>query len=70
LPFKKGVAIISKELNVPVVPVAICGTFDVMSINHKIPRPKKIKIILGHPVYPEGKGVKEEIERLIHECKV
>ncbi len=77
LPFKKGFAILSKELNVPIVPVAICGTFEVMSVKHKIPRPKKIKIVLGHPVYPDSKGydeitekVREDVKRLIDDCKI
>ncbi len=72
LPFRKGFAILSKELAVPVVPVAIKGTYEAMSIYHKIPRPKRIEVIFGKPVYPEGKSyeeiveeVKREVERLL-----
>ncbi|QWK13926.1 MAG: AMP-binding protein [Aquificota bacterium] len=72
LPFRKGFAILSKELSVPVVPVAIKGTYEAMSIYHKLPRPKKIEVIFGSPIYPEGKSyeeiveeVKKEVERLL-----
>lgn len=64
LPFRKGFAIISKELSVPVVPVAIKGTYESMSIYDKLPKPKKIKVIFGKPVYPENKSYEEIIEEV------
>ncbi len=64
LPFRKGFAIISKELSLPVVPVAIKGTYEAMSIYDKVPKPKKIKVIFGKPVYPEGKSYEEIIEEV------
>jgi len=62
LPFKKGFAILSQVLKVPVVPTAIIGTYASMSIRDRFPKPKKIKVIFGKPIYPEGKGLEEIIQ--------
>ena len=62
--FKKGTAIISKEMNVPVVPTALVGLYEVMSVYDRFPKPKKVKVIFGEPVYPEGKSYEEITEEL------
>lgn len=52
--FKKTFAILSRELNVPVVPVAISGAYQALPIGTKIPKPfKPINIKFMKPVYPE-----------------
>ncbi len=51
--FKKMFAILSKELNVPVVPVAINGAYKALPRGAKIPRPfTKIKVRFLEAVYP------------------
>ncbi len=72
LEFKKGVAILSKEMNIPVVPVGISGTYESMSVYDKFPKPAKIRIRIGKPIYPEGKDydsiteeIRKEVERLL-----
>jgi long-chain acyl-CoA synthetase len=51
--FKKTFAILARELNIPVVPVAIDGAYDAMPRGKKIPRPmKKISVKFLEPVYP------------------
>jgi long-chain acyl-CoA synthetase len=62
LPFKKGFAVLSQVLKVPVVPTAIIGTYASMSIRDMFPKPKKIKVIFGKPIYPEGKGLEEIVQ--------
>ncbi|MCK5075507.1 MAG: AMP-binding protein [Calditrichia bacterium] len=53
--FKKTFAILSRELNVPVVPISIKGAFDALPKGKKLPRPfKKIKVKFLEPVYPEN----------------
>ncbi|MGB9766522.1 MAG: AMP-binding protein [Sulfurihydrogenibium sp.] len=59
LPFKKGFAILSKELNVPIVPVVIDGAFKSYPINAKIPKPYPIKLTFLKPVLPENKSYEE-----------
>ncbi len=53
--FKKGVAIVAKELNVPVVPVAILGTNRVLAPGKAFPRPARVTIAIGNPIMPGGR---------------
>ena len=53
--FKKTFAILSTELNVPVVPVAITGADTALPVGAKIPRPwVKVRVKFLEPVNPEG----------------
>jgi long-chain acyl-CoA synthetase len=62
LPFKKGFAILSKELDIPVVPTALIGTYESMSIKDKLPKPKKIKVVFGEPILPQGMSYEELVQ--------
>ncbi|MEI6125951.1 MAG: AMP-binding protein [Pseudomonadota bacterium] len=53
MPFKKTFAILSKELNVPIIPVAIKGAFESMSVGSRFPRPGKITLQFLKPLYPQ-----------------
>jgi len=57
--FKKGVAIMAKELNIPVVPVAISGTFEMMRPGQLYPRPAKVSVTFGAPIAPAGRTYEE-----------
>jgi long-chain acyl-CoA synthetase len=51
--FKKSFAILSRELNIPVVPVSIKGAFEALPRGRRIPKPwKKIQVKFHQPVYP------------------
>lgn len=50
--FKKTFAILSKELNVPVVPVCIRGAFEALPRGSKFLKPKKIEVEYLEPVIP------------------
>lgn len=50
--FKKGMAILAVELNVPVVPVYIKGTYKSMPRGSKYPKPAHIEIHIGPPAVP------------------
>lgn len=53
--FKKTFAILSKELNVPVVPVAICGASRALPSGRWFPRPfTRIRVNFFQPVYPDN----------------
>ncbi len=47
--FKKGVGILAKELNVPLVPVYITGSYESWPRTKRLPRPHPIKITFGRP---------------------
>ena len=69
--FKKTFAILSKELNVPVLPVAISGAYDALPSGSRFPRPfTKIRVNFLEPVYPEGltfEKITEKVKNLISE---
>ena len=47
MPFKHGLGMLVAETNVPVVPCGLIGTFEALPANRKIPRPVRIKLIIG-----------------------
>ena len=50
--FKKGVGILSEELNVPVIPAYIKGSFAALPRGAVRPKFVKIKVTFGRPFYP------------------
>ena len=63
--FKKTYAILSTELNIPIVPVAITGAYEAMSAGaKKIKRGEKIIVEFLPAVYPEGM-TSEELNNLV-----
>jgi long-chain acyl-CoA synthetase len=53
LPFKKGVGILSMELDAPLVPTLIEGTFEVLPRGAIWPKLRKIEVTFGKPIYPK-----------------
>ncbi|PHS37039.1 MAG: glycerol acyltransferase [Sulfurovum sp.] len=54
LEFKKFFAILSIELDIPVVPVVLDGTFEALPTGKLFPRPLPVIIKYLKPVYPKG----------------
>jgi long-chain acyl-CoA synthetase len=53
--FKKTFAILSRELNVPIVPVAINGAYDALPRGTHFPKPwTKITVNFLKPILPEN----------------
>ena len=50
--FKKGVGILSTEINVPVVPARIKGSFEALPKGAIWPKFREIRITFGKPFYP------------------
>jgi long-chain acyl-CoA synthetase len=50
--FKKGAAILSTHLNVPIYPVAIEGFYDAWPRNRKFPRLSRLRVRFGDPIQP------------------
>ncbi len=57
--FKKGTGILAKELNIPIVPVAIQGTYEMLPAGGRFPRPAKLDVFFGKPIDPGGKDYDE-----------
>ena len=64
LEFKSFFAILAKELNVPVVPVVLDGSFEALPAGTYFPRPAKIVIKYLEPVYPEDMDYREMAEKV------
>lgn len=65
--FKKGAGIIAKELNVPIVPVAIRGTYEMLRPGRYFPQPSRVSISFGIPIRPEGKEYEQIVKELYNE---
>jgi long-chain acyl-CoA synthetase len=65
--FKKGVGIIARELNIPIVPVAISGTYEMLPSGRLFPRPARISVSFGKPIHPGGKDYDEIVKTLYGE---
>ncbi|HVP42613.1 MAG TPA: AMP-binding protein [Terriglobales bacterium] len=58
--FKKGAAILSIHLNVPIVPVAVEGFFDVMPRGNGFQGFHRLRIAIGDPIHPPSLGPHDE----------
>lgn len=65
--FKKGVGIIAKELDLPIVPVAISGTYAMLPSGKRFPRPSKVSVSFGKPIHPGGKDYDGIVKTLYDE---
>lgn len=68
--FKPGLGLIALEMNVPIVPAYICGTYDAMPAGKVFPRPRPIKVTFGPPIEMDryranGPPVRDELYRRI-----
>jgi long-chain acyl-CoA synthetase len=62
--FKKAFAILSAELGIPVIPVAIRGTYRVMEHTRVFPRPGLIEFEFCRPEYPGHRDYQSFAERI------
>jgi long-chain acyl-CoA synthetase len=67
VPFKKTFAILSKELNVPVVPVCIRGAYDVLPRGSRCIKSKKIEVEYLKPVSPENGDTYDSVSDKVRE---
>ena len=53
-----GASYLATRVGVPIVPVGIGGSQAAMGRGHRLPRPKKIHVVVGRPMVPVGRGRK------------
>jgi long-chain acyl-CoA synthetase len=58
--FKKGAAILSTHLKVPVFPVALDGLYEAWPRNRKFQKFTPTRIVIGDPILPAGNGENHE----------
>jgi long-chain acyl-CoA synthetase len=62
---KRAIAILSKELNIPVVPVAITGAFEALPPGRRIPRLfTHVHIQFMDPIHPAALTIEEIRDRV------
>ncbi len=57
--FKPGAFRIATKADVPIVPVAIVGTFEVLKMNSFVIRPGRLQLVIGQPISSEGYSSRE-----------
>ncbi len=68
--FKKLFAILSKELNVPVVPVTINGAHQALPVGSMLPKPfRQISVTFQQPIFPEGHTYESLTEQVYQQVK-
>jgi 1-acyl-sn-glycerol-3-phosphate acyltransferase len=65
LPLQRGIALILKKADVPVIPVAIDGSFQAWPKGRKFPRAHQIKLIYGKSIHFKGMHA-DDILELLH----
>jgi 1-acyl-sn-glycerol-3-phosphate acyltransferase len=63
-PFKKGAALMSIQADVPIVPVAIAGTQNLMRKGSSRIHPGKVTVHFGEPISPAGLSIDRRNELL------
>lgn len=52
LPLEGGVALMAVKTGVPIVPIWIDGTWEAYPLQNKFPRPHKVALTFGTPIFP------------------
>jgi 1-acyl-sn-glycerol-3-phosphate acyltransferase len=58
-PFMRGPAYISIRARVPLVPIALIGTFELLPIHTHHFRPRPVKLVIGKPIDPAGYSIRQ-----------
>jgi long-chain acyl-CoA synthetase len=70
-PFRGGVGLLAKQLNLPVVPIRLAGLFDLRQENRILTRPGHVRVTIGKPVRfsadQDPNEITKELERRVSE---
>jgi 1-acyl-sn-glycerol-3-phosphate acyltransferase len=61
-PFMKGPAYIAIRARVPLVPMALVGTYELLPIDTHHFRPRPVKLVIGKPIDPSGYSIRQTDE--------
>jgi 1-acyl-sn-glycerol-3-phosphate acyltransferase len=61
-PFMRGPAYISIRARVPVVPMALVGTYELLPIHTRHFRPRAVKLVIGNAIDPSGYTIRQADE--------
>jgi long-chain acyl-CoA synthetase len=70
-PFRAGIGLLAKQLNIPVVPMRLAGLFDLRQENRMLTRPGHVQVTIGKPVRfspdQDANKITRELERRVAE---
>lgn len=61
-PFMKGPAYIAIRARVPLVPIALIGTYELLPIHTHHFRPRAVQLVIGKPIDPTGYTIRQADE--------
>jgi 1-acyl-sn-glycerol-3-phosphate acyltransferase len=61
-PFMRGPAYISIRSRVPLIPMALIGTYELLPIHTHHFRPRPVKLVIGKPIDPAGYTIRQADE--------
>ena len=61
-PFMRGPAYISIRSRVPLVPMALIGTYELLPMHTSHFRPRPVKLVIGEPIDPAGYTIRQSDE--------
>ncbi len=64
MPFKRGAAIMSLQLGLPILPLAVTGTNRIFKPGWNVLRPGPARVEIGDPIWPGDSGLNER-DRLL-----
>jgi long-chain acyl-CoA synthetase len=71
VPFRSGIGLLAKQLNIPVVPVRLEGLYDLKQKNRTLARPGHVKVVIGQPIRfssnQDASEITRELERRVRE---
>jgi len=69
-PFKKGGFHLALDAGVPIVPITVNGTCDILPKHGIRVRPGTITLVIGKPIYPQGHDVASLMEEVYKSIKL
>jgi len=63
--FKRGGFILAEKNNLPIIPITIIDSYEVMKKGDYAVMPKLIKVIIDRPLYPAGEDMMQQLKELM-----
>ena len=72
-PFRSGIGLLAKQLNLPIVPIYLRGLFDLRQHERILARPGHVQVTIGAPVHiasgQNADDIARELERRVRELQ-